>query len=130
MNKKLLRWQIQCAANVVAILMSLTLVTGLAFGQNVKRIVFNPNPPFESQMEELKVNPSKANSYVVKLKKGQTITIILHDDTKKLEGDFNASKFSSRKEFKMKAIETRDYYFGVRNPTTKALTYALDITVE
>ena len=130
MNKKLSKLQIQFAAKAVAILMSLTLLMGLSLGQSgIKRISFSTTP-YETQMENLRINSSKADSYVVKLKKGQTISITLHDDTKKLEGDFNASKFSSRKEFRMKAIETRDYYFGVSNPTTKVVTYGLDIYLE
>lgn len=131
MNKKLSQLQIQFAAKAVAILMSLTLLMGLSLGQSGDtRINFLPGGPYERQMEDLRLNPSKAHGYVVKIKKGQTISITLHDDTKKLKAYFDGKDYSWTKEFRMKAIETRDYYFGVSNPTTKTVTYGLDIYLE
>ena len=132
MNKKLSKLQIQFAAKAVAILMSLTLLMGLSLGQSGEtRIDFLPGGPYERQMEDLRLNQRKGHNYVVKIKKGQTLSITLHEKTKKMTAYFDAKNYNwTTKEFRMKAIETRDYYFGVYNPTTKALTYGLDIYLE
>lgn len=92
--------------------------------------IFGPNPPFETIREGLKIGANGSHEYVAKIKKGQNIFITLHDKTGKLKGSFDGVDLPLSEEFQTKIPESRDFIISVSNPTSKPMTYSLDVSLD